>query len=127
MIAKHIKMEQESRSSMIRLVEYITDPQNKENRIGEVFISNCISTTPEMAALEMLATQDANTKSQADKTYHAVVSFPAGEEPDSFRNEHCSEWRRHQNTKHPIGRHLRYCRWLGQNEIIISHHSYKES
>ena len=66
---------------MLRLVEYITDTQEKDNRVGEVFITNCLSETPDMAALEMLATQDANTKSEADKTYHALVSFPVGEAP----------------------------------------------
>lgn len=67
---------------MARLVEYITDTQGKDNRVGEVFITNCLSGTPDMAALEMLATQDANTTSGADKTYHAIVSFPVGEAPD---------------------------------------------
>ncbi len=66
---------------MTRLVEYITDTQGKDNRVGEVFITNCLSDTPDMAALEMLATQDANTTSEADKTYHALVSFPVGEVP----------------------------------------------
>jgi hypothetical protein len=49
--------------------------------VGEVFITNCLSESPDMAALEMLATQDANTKSGTDKTYHALVSFPVGEVP----------------------------------------------
>lgn len=66
---------------MTRLVEYITDTQGKDNRVGEVFITNCLSDTPDMASLEMLATQDANTTSEADKTYHALVSFPVGEAP----------------------------------------------
>ena len=66
---------------MTRLVEYITDTQGKDNRVGEVFITNCLSDSPDMAALEMLATQDINTTSVADKTYHALVSFPVGEAP----------------------------------------------
>ncbi len=66
---------------MTRLVEYITDTQGKDNRVGEVFITNCVSDTPDMAALEMLAIQDGNTTSEADKTYHALVSFPVGEIP----------------------------------------------
>ncbi|MDR1613553.1 MAG: relaxase/mobilization nuclease domain-containing protein [Planctomycetota bacterium] len=81
MVTKHITMVHADKSSMARLIDYITDTQGRDNRVGEVFITNCVSEVSDMAALEMLATQDANTTSEADKTYHAVVSFAVGETP----------------------------------------------
>ncbi|RYZ77693.1 MAG: conjugal transfer protein TraI, partial [Proteobacteria bacterium] len=37
---------------------------------------------PEIAVLEILATQNLNSRSKADKTYHLIVSFPEDERPD---------------------------------------------
>ncbi|MDR1611285.1 MAG: relaxase/mobilization nuclease domain-containing protein [Planctomycetota bacterium] len=81
MIAKHIAMNSVDKSSAVRLVEYITSTQDKTHRVGEVFISNCLAESPEMAALEMRAVQDGNTRARGDKTYHLLVSFRPGEEP----------------------------------------------
>jgi len=41
MIAKHIAMHSVEKSSFAGLVNYITDNQSKDHRLGEVSITNC--------------------------------------------------------------------------------------
>lgn len=79
MIAKHIPMRCASLSSFSGLVDYLTDTQNKDERVEAVNITNCISDTPAAAALEVRATQMRNTRARSDKTYHMLISFRAGE------------------------------------------------
>ncbi|WP_265567455.1 relaxase/mobilization nuclease domain-containing protein, partial [Serratia grimesii] len=43
---------------------------------------NCGTDDPADAAILIQATQAANTRSKAEKTYHLVYSFPPGEQPD---------------------------------------------
>jgi hypothetical protein len=83
MIAKHIPMHAVNKSGFARLVRYLTDTQGKQERTGEIRLTNCISDDVEMASLEVLNTQALNKRSLADKTYHLVVSFRDGEEPDA--------------------------------------------
>lgn len=83
MIAKHIAMNAASKSSAARLIRYLTDAQGKQVRTGAVRITNCISDTADVAALEILNTQAMNTRSAADKTYHLIISFRADERPDA--------------------------------------------
>jgi hypothetical protein len=83
MIAKHIAVTAARKSSFGRLVRYLTESQGKEVRKGAVRVTNCYNDSAEVAALEVLNTQSMNTRSMADKTYHLIVSFQAGEEPDS--------------------------------------------
>lgn len=64
------------------LVEYLTDRQGKHERIGNVWATNCQSEGWQVAITEVLNTQAQNTRSKADKTYHVIVSFRAGEQPD---------------------------------------------
>lgn len=75
MIARRLRMNTPSKSSMYRLVSYLTDDQGVDSRVGEIRISNCASEEPELAALEMLAVQQSNHRAQGDKTYHLVLSF----------------------------------------------------
>ena len=79
MIAKHIPMRCASLSSFSGLVDYLTDTQNKEERVEAVNITNCISDTAAAAVLEVRATQMRNTRARSDKTYHMLISFRAGE------------------------------------------------
>ncbi|MDG6882830.1 conjugal transfer relaxase TraI [Phocoenobacter uteri] len=79
MIAKKIPMKTVSKSSFSRLVNYISDTQNKNNRIDNIRITNCTSDNIEWAKLEIQATQNKNTRSESDKTYHLLLSFPTGE------------------------------------------------
>lgn len=82
MIVKHMPLTEPQKSNFGRLAEYITDPQEKNERVGTVTITNCIADQVELAALEIRNTQAQNTRSVADKTYHLMVSFRDGEQPD---------------------------------------------
>ena len=79
MIAKHIPMRTARKSNFQELVAYIADPQSKTERVGYVLVSNCHNDDPRAATLEILNTQAQNRRSEADKTYHLIVSFRAGE------------------------------------------------
>jgi hypothetical protein len=81
MIAKHIPMRTTGKSSFAGLAQYITDAQNKNERLGNVQISNCAAATMPAAVAEILATQRLNTRAKGDKTYHLLISFRAGENP----------------------------------------------
>lgn len=82
MIAKHVSMRSQRKSSYIDLVRYMCDPQNKLERVGTVTITNCHSLDMEDAVLEVTATQYRNMRCASDKTYHLILSFRSGEEPD---------------------------------------------
>jgi len=81
MIIKHVAMKSAKKSSFIGLVRYLTGAQGKDVRVGEVQITNCHSAEGQNAALEVTITQQQNTRSHADKTYHLIVSFCEGESP----------------------------------------------
>ena len=81
MIPKTFRMRRPGKSSMKRLVEYITSDQNKAHRVGEIMISNCKFDSPELAMREMLVTQAHNQRATSDKTYHLMLSFRPGENP----------------------------------------------
>ena len=83
MIVRHVPMESVQKSNFAELVEYMTDPQDKNERVGTIATTNCQSEQAEIAMLEVLNTQIQNTRSSSDKTYHLIVAFPAGEEPDA--------------------------------------------
>lgn len=79
MIARKIPMKTVSKSSFVRLANYISDTQNKDHRVSDIRITNCISDSIEWAKQEIQATQNKNTRSVSDKTYHLLLSFPSGE------------------------------------------------
>jgi len=83
MIAKHVPMRSLGKSSFAGLVEYITNAQNKDHRLGQVRITNCDSLSVQDAIIEAVATQNANTRTKSDKTCHLIVSFQAGEQPST--------------------------------------------
>ena len=70
------------KSDFAGLVKYITDEQSKTERLGLVNATNCEADTMQAVIGEVLATQQANTRAKGDKTYHLIVSFPAGEKPE---------------------------------------------
>ncbi|MGL4826206.1 MAG: TraI/MobA(P) family conjugative relaxase [Vibrionaceae bacterium] len=82
MIAKHIALRSPKRSNFAALASYITDPQNKSERLGSVNVTNCEAASLQAVICEVLATQLANSRAQGDKTYHLLLSFPAGEYPN---------------------------------------------
>ena len=81
MIAKHVPMRVVKKSDFRELVEYLNDPQEKQERVGRVTVTNCLQDDALDAALEVQATQALNTRSEADKTYHLLISFREGESP----------------------------------------------
>lgn len=83
MIAKHIAMNSVRKSDFRKLVNYITNPQQKNERVGEVWVANCYSDQVEDAIMEVRLAQAENTRASSDKTYHLILSFRAGEQPNS--------------------------------------------
>ena len=90
MIAKRVQRDSAT-SSFAKLAQYIADlsktwtpNKNDDLTVGDVRITNCMTDDNiELASLEILATQGKNKTSQADKTYHMIVSFPASERPSN--------------------------------------------
>ncbi|MCK9383710.1 MAG: relaxase/mobilization nuclease domain-containing protein [Nevskia sp.] len=71
------------KSDFAGLVNYVTDAQSKDHRLGQVQITNCDAVSVQDAITEVLATQHTNTRAKGDKTYHLIVSFRAGEQPSA--------------------------------------------
>lgn len=82
MIIRHIPMKSIKKSKFTHLVRYITHGQGKQERVGEIRISNCSSLEPAWAGLEVEATQNRNKRAQGDKSYHLLISFAKGESPE---------------------------------------------
>lgn len=83
MIIKHVPMRSLGKSDFAGLANYITDAQSKAYRLSQVLVTNCEAATLPAAIEEVLATQYINTRAKNDKTYHLIVSFRAGEQPDT--------------------------------------------
>src|SRR5471030_1530707 len=83
MIVKHIPIRTMNKSSFSGLVAYITNARDRNERVGDVRITNCLSEHHEWAAQEVECVQRQNTRSKVDKTYHMLVSFRAGEQPSA--------------------------------------------
>ncbi len=83
MIIKHVPMRSLRKSNVVSLVDYLTNTQGRQERVGEITLTNCQSDRHEAASLEMLNTQSLNTRAQSDKTYHLIISFRPGELPSA--------------------------------------------
>ncbi|NGZ95621.1 MAG: conjugal transfer protein TrbI [Nitrospira sp. WS110] len=83
MIIKHVPMRSLRKSNVGSLVDYLTNTQGRQERVGEITVTNCHSDRHDAASLEMLNTQSLNTRAQSDKTYHLIVSFRPGEFPSA--------------------------------------------
>lgn len=81
MIAKHIPMKVARRSSFRDLIAYITHAKDKQERIGQVLVTNCHQSEAHDAVHEVLATQLRNRRACSDKTYHLLISFDASDNP----------------------------------------------
>jgi len=79
MIAKIIPIKTVRKSSYSALIQYLTDPQGKSERISQIKVSNCYSDDQTAALIEIQNTQEMNTRAKSDKTCHLVLSFPEGE------------------------------------------------
>jgi len=87
MLPIHIPMKKPKLSSIKRLVEYITDTQNKEHRIANVRITNCVNdydvndAIEHMQDIQILNKTRRTKKTESETTYHLVVSFNQDEKP----------------------------------------------
>jgi len=79
MIAKIIPIKSVRRSNFSALIQYLTDPQDKSERVGQIKVSNCYSDDLTAGLLEIQNMQEMNTRAKSDKTCHLVLSFPEGE------------------------------------------------
>jgi hypothetical protein len=69
-----------SKSNLKRLAKYLLDGQGKNDRVGEILVSNCHTDhDPEWAIREMILTQELNQRATGDKSCHLVVSLAPGE------------------------------------------------
>ncbi|WP_293679591.1 TraI/MobA(P) family conjugative relaxase [Thiolapillus sp.] len=81
MIARHVPMRPLGKSDFAGLVRYISDKQDKTERLGIVQATNCQADSMPAVIAEVLATQRLNTRAEGDKTFHLLVSFRPGEKP----------------------------------------------
>ena len=111
MISKKVAMKSPQKSRFGKLVTYLLDPQGKKKtRVGEVVITNCVSTDTTWAVREIAATQWLNTRAKSPRTYHLIISFKAGENPDAQTLRMTEE---------------RFCKALGYAEhqrVSVVHH-----
>jgi hypothetical protein len=82
MIAKHVPMKSVKKSDFASLVKYLSDDQEKNERVVVTSVTNCESIDLNAAVIEVTAIQGMNTRAESDKTYHLILSFRAGERPD---------------------------------------------
>ena len=77
-------MKSPQKSRFGKLVTYLLDPQGKKKtRVGEVVITNCVSTDTTWAVREIAATQRLNTRAKSARTYHLIISLRDGANPDA--------------------------------------------
>ena len=79
MIAKIIPIKSVRKSNYSALIQYLTDPQDKSERISQIKVSNCYTDDLTAVLLEIQNTQEMNKRAKSDKTCHLVLSFPEGE------------------------------------------------
>lgn len=70
-------------SSFGNLVKYISNSQEKQERVGDIRLTNFQNETLEWAVAEALAVQQCNQRAEGDKTYHLLISFAPGEQPSA--------------------------------------------
>ena len=66
-----------------RTADYILDKKGGGERVEAIRVTNCANEEPGLALAEIANTQERNTTSKTDKTYHLIVSFPPGETADA--------------------------------------------
>lgn len=80
MIIRHIPMRDIKRSSFKGLIEYLIDPQDKNERVGKISVTHCANCDTKdltWAIHEIEATQAQNQRATGDRTYHMLISFPS--------------------------------------------------
>lgn len=74
-------------ASWTRLGAYLLDTSHAGEKVAWARATNCGHDDPGWAVRHVLATQQQNTRSKSDKSYHLVVSFPEGERPSREQME----------------------------------------
>ena len=81
MISKQVSSKSSGKSNLGRLIDYLTDPKGKKERVASVNVTNCNNPDSlKWSVKEMQAVQGLNTRATSDKTYHLVISFAPGED-----------------------------------------------
>jgi len=75
MIARHLSVNSAKKSSFARLAQYISDGQNKAERIGAMRATNCYSDEIEDVIAEVTNIQQMNKRAASAKNYHLLISF----------------------------------------------------
>jgi hypothetical protein len=83
MISKKVATKTPEKSRFGKLVAYLLDPQGKKTRVGEVAITNWVSSDTTWASREIAATHRRSVRAKSDRTYHLLISLRAGENPDA--------------------------------------------
>src|SRR5271166_1664129 len=108
---KRVAMKSPQKSRFGKLVTYLLDPQGKKKtRVGEVAITNCVSTDTAWAVREIAATQWLNTRAKSPRTYHLIISLKDGANPEAQTLRMIEE---------------RFCKALGYAEhqrVSVVHH-----
>lgn len=74
-------------ASWTRLGAYILDTPHEGEKVAWARATNCGNDDPGWAVKHIVSIQERNTRSQSDKSYHLVVSFPEGERPTRTQME----------------------------------------
>jgi len=70
-------MKSPQKSRFGKLVTYLLDPQGKKKtRVGEVVITNCVSTDTTWAVREIAATQWLNTRAKSPPVSYTHLTLP---------------------------------------------------
>lgn len=82
MIAKRSMRGVGQGSSFTKLANYMLDKKQDGHKVAAAWTVNCLAPDMGLALKEIEATQAMNRRSEADKTYHLIISFAAGDHPD---------------------------------------------
>ena len=91
MIAKRSARRRDCKSNFKTLAAYILRAGRKEGPAQQVRLTNCGFDQPWAAIKEIEATQDLNSTSQADRTYHLIVSFRPKDNPTPAQLVDCED------------------------------------
>jgi hypothetical protein len=84
LIAKHIPIKKANKNNFSRLINYLVNKVGVGERVGRIVVSNCYADEVISGTMEIEHTQSKNIRSQADKTYHLVVSFESEQKPEDY-------------------------------------------
>lgn len=120
MIAKRVPKKEGKKSSYRELANYILDRQVGDgSKVRSAWATNCAAPDDfDLCIAEVVATQDLNTRSKIDKTYHLVVSLAAGED---LTDEQWRETERRMCEAIGLGEHQRICSVHGDTDHVHMH------